>query len=63
MAVDTQKRNTRQNEWNRQNIERISLVFQKGTKSRIDNACKVLGISKSEFARQAIEEKLKTVEK
>lgn len=63
MAVDTVKRNKRQSEWIKNNQERINLLFEKGTKSRIDNACKVLGISKSEFARQAIEEKLKTVEK
>ena len=63
MAVDTVKRNKRQSEWIKNNQERINLLFEKGTKARIDNACKVLGISKSEFARQAIEEKLKTVEK
>jgi predicted DNA-binding protein len=58
MAVDTAKRNKRQDEWKKANKDRINFVMPKGTKERIQEGAQVLGISSSEFIRQAIEEKL-----
>lgn len=61
MSEDLKKRSARNNKWLKENVERINLCFEKGTKTRIDEACKVLGVSKSEFARQAINEKLEKI--
>ena len=63
MAVDTEKRNKRQREWRKENKERMDLDFEKGTKARIDAACEALGVSRSAFVRDAINEKLKSLEK
>ena len=63
MAVNTEKRNKRQREWRKENKERMDLDFEKGTKARIDAACKALGVSRSAFVRDAITEKLKSLEK
>lgn len=62
MAVDTVKRNTRQYEWQKENAERMNILFEKGTKARIDKACEVAGINKSEFVRKAVENELKKFE-
>lgn len=56
--VNTEKRNTRQNAWQKENKDRINFVMDKGTKDRIKLAADKLAISSSEFIRQAIEEKL-----
>lgn len=61
MSEDLKKRSARNNKWLKENVERINLCFEKGTKARIDEACEVLGVSKSEFARQAISEKLEKI--
>lgn len=61
MAEDIAKRNKRLTEWKKENRELIQFMFEKGTKTRIEQACKVLGVSKSEFARQAINEKLEKI--
>lgn len=58
MAEDTAKRNKRLQEWKKENREMIQFMFEKGTKARIEAACDILGTSKSEFARDAIREKL-----
>ena len=59
MAVDTVKRNKRQYEWIKQNTERINCLLEKGMKEKIEEAATAAGISKSDWIRQAIEEKLK----
>ena len=61
MAEDIAKRNKRLQEWKKENREMIQFMFEKGTKARIEKACEVLGVSKSEFARQAINEKIDSI--
>lgn len=61
MGEDLAKRNKRLAEWKKENKEMIQFMFEKGTKARIEAACAVLNVSKSEFARQAIEEKLSSI--
>lgn len=63
MAMDIEKRNKRQYQWIVENKERISMLFPKGTKGKLETVSKKLGISKSEFVRQAIQEKIDTLEK
>lgn len=63
MGEDKVKRNKRHYEWMKENVERINLMFEKGTKARIDAACEALGVSRSAFVRDAINEKLKSLEK
>lgn len=58
MAVDTKKRNTRQQTWINENKERINLIFEKGTKERLKEAAAAANVTISEYVRQAIEEKL-----
>lgn len=58
MAVDTKKRNTRQQTWINENKERINLLFEKGTKERLKEAAAAANVTISEYVRQAIEEKL-----
>lgn len=58
MAVDTKKRNTRQQTWINENKERINLIFEKGTKERLQEAAKASNVTISEYVRQAINEKL-----
>jgi len=52
------KRNQRQDNWRKENKERINILFEPGTKDRITAAASDLNISVSEFIRQAVEEKL-----
>lgn len=59
MAVDIQKRNKRQNEWQKANGERLNIVFEKGTKARIEEVCSFTGQSVSAFVREAVEKRLK----
>lgn len=54
MAVDTQKRNRRQNAWQKENADRINFVMPKGYKKAINEAAAICGISASEFIRNAI---------
>ncbi len=61
MAVDTEKRNKRQYEWQKENTDRINFTMPKGTKDQIKEAAEKLGIKPSEFIRQAISEKLGSI--
>ncbi len=61
MAVDTEKRNKRQYEWQKENTDRINFTMPKGTKDQIKEASEKLGIKPSEFIRQAINEKLGSI--
>lgn len=58
MMVDARERYKRQNNWLKENTERISFVMPKGYKEAIRGASIELGISSSQFIRSAIEEKL-----
>lgn len=58
MPVNIEKRNTRQNTWQKENKDRINFLMEKGTKERIKAAADQAGQSPSEFIREAIEEKL-----
>ena len=58
MAVDTKKRNTRQQNWVNENRERINLLFDKGTKDRLTQAAAASGVSISEYVRNAVNSKL-----
>lgn len=58
MAVDTKKRNSRQQNWVNENKERINLLFEKGTKERLSKAAAASGVSLSEYVRNAINSKL-----
>lgn len=58
MAEDIQKRNVRQNTWQKENKDRINFLMDKGTKDRIKLAADKTGQTSSEFIREAIEEKL-----
>lgn len=59
MAVDTQKRNRRQNAWQKENTDRINFIMPKGYKKAIATAADALGISSAEFIRMSILDKLK----
>lgn len=54
MAVDKEKRNARQNQWIRDNAERLTFIMPKGTKEKIQQAAYKNKISASEYVRQAI---------
>jgi len=54
MAVDKEKRNARQNQWIRDNAERLTFIMPKGTKEKIQKAAYNKKISASEYVRQAI---------
>ena len=58
MPVNIEKRNTRQNTWQKENKDRINFLMDKGTKERIKAAADQAGQTSSEFIREAIEEKL-----
>lgn len=58
MPVDIEKRNTRQNAWQKENKDRINFLMDKGTKDRIKIAASKTRQTSSEFIREAIEEKL-----
>lgn len=55
---DIQKRNKRQNDWIRDNSDRINFMMPKGMKARIKAYADRLGVTSSEFIRQAIEDKM-----
>lgn len=58
MAVDTKKRNTRQQNWINENKERLNLLFDKGTKERLTKAAAASKVSLSEYVRNAVNAKL-----
>lgn len=51
------------NEYIRQNFDRINFVMPKGTKDRIKAAADLEGIKASEFIRRSIEKALQEAEK
>lgn len=53
-----QEKYKRQNAWIREKAERISLLFEKGTKERIQVVADAEGISISEYVRKAVEARL-----
>ena len=57
-----QKKQNYDNEYIKNNKDRINFVMDKGTKERIMKAAARINISKSEFLRQAINEKLDKIE-
>lgn len=62
MSENISKRNKRQNNWQKNNKERINILYDKGTKERIKAAAEKANISTSELVRQAINEKLEQLE-
>ena len=62
MAKDIQKQIQRQNEWRKENKERIDVVFVKGTKERIKAAAEIVGETPSEFIRKAVNIRLEQTE-
>lgn len=58
MPVNIEKRNIRQNAWQKENKDRINFLMDKGTKDRINLAAEKEGIKASEFIRRAIEDRL-----
>ena len=60
--IDKRKRNDRQNNWQKENSDRLNFLMPKGTKERIQSAAGDLKIKASEFVRMAINEKLSKVE-
>lgn len=64
MAVDNQTRNKRINDWKRDNTDRLNFSMKKGKRAEIQAAADFLGVTASEFVRQAIDEKIeKTLKK
>ena len=59
--IDTQKRNKRQYEWQRNNTDRLNFTMEKGTKDRIKAAADKLQMKPSEFCRLAITEKIDSI--
>ena len=58
MAIDTEKRNQRQYKWQKENRDRINLIFSKGIKEEIATAAAAAGVSRSAWVESAIVEKL-----
>lgn len=58
MPVNIEKRNIRQNAWQKENKDRINFLMDKGTKDRINLAAEKEGTTASEFVRRSIEERL-----
>lgn len=66
MAVDTEKRNQRQNAWIKENTDRINFTMPKGTKDKIQLAVDQERIKRNDdkfsaakWILEAIQEKLK----
>ena len=57
MPVDIEKRNKRQYAWAVENKERLNVMLEKGTSSRIDSVLGA-GETRSSFIREAIEKEL-----
>lgn len=58
MPEDTVKRNKRQYNWMKENTDRMNLVFEKGTKDRVQRASAKTGMSASKYVQMAIEKQL-----
>lgn len=61
MPVDTEKRNKRQNQWIKENTDRINVIFPKGIKNRIAAVADLSEKGKpkiSEFIRDAVLDRL-----
>ena len=58
MPVNIEKRNIRQNAWQKENKDRINFLMDRGTKDRIKLAAAKAGQTPSEFIREAIEKAL-----
>lgn len=58
MAVNIQKRNKRQYEWQKENTDRINFTMPKGMKEQIIKAAEKAGQKPAELIRDAITEKL-----
>lgn len=54
MAEDIEKRNKRQNQWIKDNADRINFMMPKGTKERLQTAAYKHKTSVSDYIRQAI---------
>ena len=63
MPTDTTKRNKRQYQWQKENTERLNLLFVKGTKEKIQRAAQNRGISISEYVSLSIERQIQEDEK
>ena len=61
MAIDTQKRNKRQYEWQKNSADRINFLLPKGYKAIINETAKEHGMTASELIREAIEDKLQNL--
>ena len=53
-----QEQYKRQNAWIKEKAERISLLFERGTKARIQVVADAEGVSISEYVRKAVEARL-----
>lgn len=62
MPRDIQKQIQRQNDWRKENKERIDVIFPKGTKERVKAAAEITGETPSEFIRQAVNIRLEQTE-
>lgn len=58
MAEDRQKRNARIYKWQIENMERWTLLFQKGTKDAAMQGAKKAGLSYSQYVQCAINNQL-----
>ena len=58
MAVDIKARNIRQNNWQKENTDRINFTMPKGRKEEIRKCADAEGVSASEWINQAIIEKM-----
>ena len=58
MAVDVQKRNKRQYQWQKETSDRINFIMPKGYKTLINETAKSMDMNASGVIRAAIETKL-----
>lgn len=58
MPEDIAKRNKRQENWRKENKDRLNFLMPKGYKDKIKAAADADGISAAEWIRQAIDAKL-----
>jgi len=61
--IDKEKRNKRQNEWQKEQKDRLNLLLPKGTKAEIEQAAAGQGLSMAAFILEAVREKLSRGEK
>ena len=58
MAVNSQKRNLRQSQWTRENRDKMTFIFSKGMKDKIEQAVTLSNLSRSKWVELAINEKI-----